>query len=81
MSYKLFFLIKYNGRPSVAEPEQVGAGTFLSEPEPVRMSGSDSTLDETEKILNDILFVRFNIDVIDVIKKQILYLTINDFFS
>ena len=39
-----------------------GAGTFWSEPEPVRRSGSDSTLDETEKILNDILFVRSDIN-------------------
>ena len=61
------------------EPEPVGADTFLLEPKLLCRSGS--TLDETEEILNDILFVRFNIDVIDVIKKQILYLTINDFFS
>ena len=47
---------------SVAEPEQVGAGTFW--PEPVWRSGSGSTLDKTEEILNDtgILYVRSNID-------------------
>ena len=45
---------------SVANPEPVDAGTFW--PEPVWRSGSGSTLDETEEILNDIFLVRFNID-------------------
>ena len=40
-----------------------GAGTFWSEPEPVWSSGSGSILDNKKKeILNDIFFVRFNID-------------------
>ena len=37
-----------------------GAGTFWSEP--VGRSGSGSTLDKTEEILNDILFVCSNTD-------------------
>ena len=45
------------------------ARTFWSEPEPVYISGS--TLDEKEQILNDVLFVRSNIDK-RLIKKQIL---------
>ena len=46
--------------PGIAEP--VGASTFWSEPEPLWMSGSGSTLDKTEEILNDIPFVCSNID-------------------
>ena len=48
---------------SVAEPELVGAGTFWSEPEPVLRSGSVSTLDKTNEVLNDILFVSSHIDI------------------
>ena len=51
-----------NQRFSVVEPEPVGDGTFWSEPEPVWRSGSGSTLDKTEEILNDILSVRSNND-------------------
>ena len=49
---------------SFAEPEPVGAGIFSRSrsrcegPAP----GSSSTLDKTEEMLNDILFVCFNID-------------------
>ena len=41
-----------------------GAGTFWSEPDPVKRSGSGSTLDKTEEILSDtgILSVRSNIE-------------------
>ena len=45
---------------SVVKP--VGAGTFGSEPEPVWRFGYGSTLDKTEEILNDLLFVWVNID-------------------
>ena len=41
-----------------------GADTFWLEPEPVWRSGSGSTLDKTEEILNDILYVRSNIDLL-----------------
>ena len=51
---------------SVAEPEPVEAVTFWSEPEPVGMSGSGCTstftLDKTEEILYDILFICSNIN-------------------
>ena len=46
---------------SVAEPELVGAGTFWSEP--VLRSGSVSTLDKTNEVLNDILSVSSHIDI------------------
>ena len=48
-------------------PQCCGAGTFLSEP--VWRSGSGSSIDKTEEILNDILFVRYRIDQ-RLIKKQ-----------
>ena len=47
-----------------------GAGTFWSEPEPLQRSGSGSTLDKTDEILNDILFVSSHIDK-RLFKKQI----------
>ena len=39
-----------------------GAGTFWSEPEPVLRSGSGSTLDKADEVLNYILFVSSHID-------------------
>ena len=51
---------------SVAKPELVEAKTFWWEPEPKPVwrvgSGSSSTLDKTDEIINDILFLRFHID-------------------
>ena len=46
--------------PVLREPEAAGAGTFWSEP--VKRSGSGSTLDKTVKVLNDILFISSHID-------------------
>ena len=55
----------------VAEPEPVGAGTFWSEPGPVKRSGSGSTLDKTDEVLKNILFVSAHIDK-RLFKKRIL---------
>ena len=53
-----------------------GTGTFFSEPELLRRSGSGSTIDKTEEILNDILFVSSHIDK-KLFKKQILISKLN----